>query len=254
MNNICGVDMTNFKLISIWRPQKPANTYVSFHSHDFYELVYYVNANGKTIINNNTYNFKNGNFCIIPPGVSHDEIHYVDSDLFCLKFYSPIAFPPTFCSDIDLKTLNTLKKLFLETIEQKFGYEDMITARLTELCVNISRRENSGVSPKSFEFVINYIQENYNDKIVLRDCAERLSYNYDYFQHKFKRITGYSPQQFLINCRLNAAKELLKSNDISCTDIALKCGFSTASQFSTIFKEKYGITPKQYQKDISNKQ
>lgn len=240
--------MTEFKLISIWRPQKPDGTYINFHSHDFYELVYYASGNGKTIIGDTAYKFKSGDYCVIPPGVMHDEIHYADSDIFCLKFHAPLTFSPTFNSDMDLKVLGILKKLFSETIEQKFGYENMIIARLTELCVIILRKERNTNTPKSFEYVITYIQENYNDKIVLRDCAKRLSYNYDYFQHKFKKITGHSPQQFLINCRLNAAKEMLKSKEANCTDIALMCGFSTAAQFSTIFKKTYGITPKQYQK------
>ncbi len=242
--------MFEFELISIWEPQKPQGTYINFHSHDYHELVYYAQGNGKTVIDGDTYTFKEGNFCIIPPRVFHDELHFIDSHIFCLKFHTSCEFSPGFHTDTDYKVLDFLKKIMAETKEQKYGYKNMITARLTELCVHILRNENTDATEKNFEYVINYIKENYGDKIVLRDCADMLNYNYDYFQHKFKRLTGLSPQRFLLNRRLQAAKELLRDKDILCTDIALACGFSTSAQFSALFKREYGISPKQYQKSL----
>ncbi len=243
--------MTEFELISIWRPQKHEGTYINFHSHDYHELVYYANGDGTTTIDGISHNFTNGNFCIIPPNIIHDESHKINSDIFCLKFKTSYVFSPTFNTDTDLKIFHKLKKIFSETVEQRFGYKDMITAQLAELCIYILRNEETKITEKSFEFVINYLKENYEEKLILREFAEKLNYNYDYFQHKFKRITGYSPQQFLLTQRLSAAKKLLKSKDISCTDVAFRCGFSTVSQFSSIFKREFGLTPKQYQRSSS---
>jgi len=84
---------------------------------------------------------------------------------------------------------------------------------------------------------------------VLSDCAKQLNLSYDYFQHKFKAITGCSPQQFLIKQRLKASKKLLKEGELNCTEIAFRCGFSTSAQYSALFKKEYGSSPLQYQKE-----
>ena len=70
-----------------------------------------------------------------------------------------------------------------------------------------------------------------------------MNISYDYFQHKFKELTGFSPQQFLLNQRLLAAKELLQNSRLSCTEIAYRCGFSTSAQFSMLFKTHLGMSP-----------
>ena len=98
--------------------------------------------------------------------------------------------------------------------------------------------------------MINYISENYYNKIQFKNLAKQLNFSYDYFQHRFKQLTGFSPQQFLIEKRINAAENMLKENDLNCTEISYRCGFSNSAQFSAIFKQKKGITPLQYRKNL----
>ena len=124
----------------------------------------------------------------------------------------------------------------------------MISLKLNELFLYVERSERPSINEKNFEYVINYIQETYHDKIVLSDCAKQLNISYDYFQHRFKEITGRSPRQFLINRRLTASKELLLHSKLSCTEIAYRCGFSTSAQYSAIFNKAFGLTPMQYRK------
>ncbi|MBQ8143763.1 MAG: helix-turn-helix transcriptional regulator, partial [Butyricicoccus sp.] len=95
---------------------------------------------------------------------------------------------------------------------------------------------------------IHYIEENYHEKIVLAECARQLNLSYDHFQHKFKALTGLSPKQYLTRQRLSAAKNLLLSGTLSCTEIAQRCGFSTSAQFSALFKKEFGCAPTQFQK------
>ena len=135
-----------------------------------------------------------------------------------------------------------------EVKNQKYGYADMLRIKLHELLLYISRNEINTSSTKDFTYIINYIKENFHDNITLSDCAKQLNLSYDYFQHKFKMITGFSPQQFLIEQRLLASEKMLKENKHSCTEIAYRCGFCTSAQYSTLFKKKYGTTPLQYKK------
>jgi AraC-like DNA-binding protein len=61
--------------------------------------------------------------------------------------------------------------------------------------------------------------------------------------NRFKALTGLPPHQFLIACRINAAKERLRSSDQSITQIALDLGFSSSPHFSTLFRRQTGVTP-----------
>ena len=75
-----------------------------------------------------------------------------------------------------------------------------------------------------------------------------MNFSYDYFQHRFKEITGYSPQQFLIHRRIEAAQTMLTDNSGNCTEIAQRCGFSNSAQFSALFKRETGYSPQQWRK------
>jgi len=67
-----------------------------------------------------------------------------------------------------------------------------------------------------------------------------------YFHEVFHRETGYTPAQYHMRRRIDAAKRLLLTGEISVTDIALDLGFSSSQYFSTVFRKVVGLTPVQY--------
>ena len=236
----------NIKLKSLWEAERETNRLIPAHSHKYHELVYYSKGNGETNIANKKYSFYDNTFALIPPSVEHDEIHFSHAKVICVEFSGSVPFSNIFYSDDSGKIKVILKKVLEEIANQDFGFQEIITAKLTELYYEIKRTEPcSQTSTKSFEYIINYFKENYHEKIKLSDCAEQLNLSYDYFQHKFKELTGFSPQNYLLQQRLNASEEMLKKG-FSCTETAYRCGFSTSAQFSMLFKRKYGISPKYY--------
>ena len=60
---------------------------------------------------------------------------------------------------------------------------------------------------------------------------------------KTKALLGQSPQTYLLNCRLNKAKELLKEGELNISEVAYRVGFATLTGFSRSFKNKFGIPP-----------
>jgi AraC-like DNA-binding protein len=66
--------------------------------------------------------------------------------------------------------------------------------------------------------------------------------------HVFKSITGYSLIDYLISCRLSAAKNLLAESEKSIKEIVDACGFSDESNFSRTFKSKTGMTPSEFRR------
>lgn len=233
-------------LKTVWHTERSQNKTVKPHTHNFYELVYYVQGHGETSVAGKSALFQSGNFIIIPPKVPHSEKHFEASSIICLGFESEQFFLPQLYFDRTKEVYEILSKLILESTAQGYGHKELMTAYTAALLILIQRNEHAGnPGSKDFYYMINYIAENHFEKIKLPDCAKQLNISYDYFRHKFKKITGLSPQEFLIEKRLQAAKEALK-NGMNCTETAYCCGFSTSAQFSMLFKNKFGVSPKRF--------
>ena len=245
--------MQDLQLVSIWDASRKQNTSVNHHTHNYHELVYYSSGSGETEIGGKTFSYVPRCFAVVPAQTPHNEIRHYDTDVICLGLLSEFPLPRGFYSDSSSAIYKVLKELLKETKEQHYGYEKMVVIKLRELLLLIARTEKNTGATKNFTYIINYLKENSHDHINLSHCAKQLNISYDYFQHKFKVITGLSPQQFLIEQRLIAAKSLLSEGSVNCTEIAYRCGFCTSAQFSALFKKKYGITPTQYKRSIHKK-
>lgn len=96
--------------------------------------------------------------------------------------------------------------------------------------------------------LLKYIEENCTSQISLTEIAAANNYNSTYFSRLFKKQTGFTFSEYIINCRLNLACKLLSDTDISVTEIALKVGFSDKTKFYKLFSSKMGTTPLKYRK------
>jgi AraC family transcriptional regulator len=103
-----------------------------------------------------------------------------------------------------------------------------------------------GLSPRQLRLAIAYIQAHLNEEICLDAIADELGFSRYYFCRLFKQSTGFSPYQYVIRCRIERAKQLLKKGDESIAEIALTCGFSHQSHLHRHFKRLTGVTPKKF--------
>lgn len=93
-----------------------------------------------------------------------------------------------------------------------------------------------------------YLQQNFGKKITIDQLAQIANMSVSHFDRKFKREYGCTPLQYLLNIRIEKAKKYLKNNDERIVSIALLCGFSSASSFSSYFHKTVGIKPMEYKK------
>lgn len=228
--------------------------YVPPFKHEKYELVYYRTGHGITKIGDTDHHFSPNTFSIIPPNTIHDETHHADGYLLFIQFESHIDLPMGLFQDVNDTIYQIVKSILQECHGQPISYKEMISIKLNELAIMFNRlvpKEKLPLKTKSFRYIINYIDDNYHHQILLKNLAVQMSYSYDYFQHQFRKLTGFSPQQYLINKRIEVSKALLADPTLSCTEIAYRCGFSNSAQFSAIFKRSLGVTPNQYRKTLS---
>ncbi len=113
-------------------------------------------------------------------------------------------------------------------------------------------KAKGGDSSHIYENALRYIYDNYMNNFTLEDMAKSLNYSPSYLRHAFKDKSGKTIASVLNSVRLSQAKQLLATTDLSITYIGTECGFCDGNYFSTVFKKKYGITPKQFRKQEKN--
>ncbi|PMB53181.1 AraC family transcriptional regulator [Fischerella thermalis CCMEE 5201] len=105
---------------------------------------------------------------------------------------------------------------------------------------------DGGLSDRKLLQVTNYINDALNQDIKLADLAQLLGMSQSHFSRLFKRSMGLSPHQYLLQQRVERAKQLLKHTNQSLVEIALACGFDSHSHLSRQFRQLTGMTPKAY--------
>lgn len=94
--------------------------------------------------------------------------------------------------------------------------------------------------------VDSFIDENMHRQMTIDEMADALRCSKFYFLREFKKLTGITPYQYLLNKRLDCAKSQLSENKSNIADIALGLGFNDQSHFTRAFKGRFGVTPGQF--------
>lgn len=94
---------------------------------------------------------------------------------------------------------------------------------------------------------IRYIESNYqNPKLSNSELAEKCNISEVYFRKIFTETYKTTPKQFIVDIRINKAKQLLSDGFLNIGAVAEECGFSNQFHFCRLFKEKTGVTPTEY--------
>lgn len=102
------------------------------------------------------------------------------------------------------------------------------------------------------KFIKEYVEENYEKEIQLRDLAAIIHVSVSYLSVCFKKEMGIPFTEYLVRYRMNKARELLSEGNISCKEVAWQVGYEDYSQFSKMFKKYIGCSPTKMLKDNIN--
>ncbi|GHC35776.1 helix-turn-helix transcriptional regulator [Aidingimonas halophila] len=99
-------------------------------------------------------------------------------------------------------------------------------------------------------FAREYIHSHLSEDVSLDDISQAAHLSKYHFLRLFRRQFGMTPHQYVINCRVNAARAALDAGT-SLNEVAFQYGFADLSHFNRRFKRIYGMTPRQYQSHIT---
>ncbi len=91
---------------------------------------------------------------------------------------------------------------------------------------------------------LRYIHENYQTKLDVESLAKKDGMSVSSFHDQFKKMTSYSPLQYIKSIRLNRARDLIIFEGLSNSAAAYRVGYESVPQFSREFKRYFGYTPK----------
>lgn len=102
--------------------------------------------------------------------------------------------------------------------------------------------------PAFVEEAVRDIHAHLRDDLTLDNLARTLGVNKYHLQKEFKRYIGMSPNTYVCSARINAAKSLLRSNELTVSQVAEQAGFRNVGHFMNMFKRTTGMTPGEYRR------
>ena len=152
--------------------------------------------------------------------------------------------------EIQQEEIGQLKKKIFSNCEHCYtigGLKKCLKRYLGEV-VEVSREAAEVESLKPIRQARKYMEEHYSEKIVLEDLAEIVELNPVYFSVLFKKETGINVSAYLLNVRMEKAKELLCNTNETIAAIGDRVGYTDSRYFSQIFTKQVGVKPALYRK------
>lgn len=214
----------------------------------------------------NTYKFSDGTTIISKPNTivylpkesSYTVIKTIPGSCIAINFLikSEQSFPPF---SLEIRNIDKYLNDFNATLKawgtKDNGYLNQCYKNLYSIICNL---QNDAIvttpysPPKTKQLAstgLDYIIKNIsNTDLSVESIANHLDVTPEYFRKIFKNIYGISPKKYIINRRIEKAKELISSNEFKINDIVNICGFSSFSYFSSEFKKITSFSPSDFKK------
>lgn len=141
------------------------------------------------------------------------------------------------------------QRITIASPEQTFSSFDNLKNWITDSLTFLSESRHILASQTTaVSTVKTYIESHLSEELDRDTLASMVYLNADYLSHLFKKDTGSSLINYIIDRRIDRSKELLLKGEMNIRDIAITCGFQNISYFSRQFKKSTGMTPRQFRK------
>jgi AraC family transcriptional regulator len=260
-------------------------TFLEYHHQSNWETPYFSSTYHSIIVNNSPQvpvwrwsgdrklhkHFNKGDITIFPANTKNKHSWDRESEFFLLclepKFMTQIAYESTGMESIEMlpcfATPDPLIYQFCLVLisELKSGelccrlyVEHLISALSIHLIrqyavKNQSLRDPNGLPKRKLQRAISYINEHLAEDLSLKDVSSVVGMSPFYFTNLFKQSMGMTAYQYVIYRRIERAKQLLRTQELSIAEVSEQVGFSSQSHFSNIFRKHTNKTPKMYQSD-----
>ncbi|MBR6706687.1 MAG: helix-turn-helix transcriptional regulator [Clostridia bacterium] len=110
------------------------------------------------------------------------------------------------------------------------------------------KETSPGPSARKMRDVAAYIRRHYAEPLTLADIAAKFYVSSFYLSHQFRAVIGATLSDFIRGIRIRNVQTLLVTTSVSITEAAMRCGFTSFSQFNRCFRAVVGMSPSQYRR------
>lgn len=275
-----GYDIETFDSAEPYKIQLNQIKQFNLHWHNYIEIFYVKKGRIRLQTGEFSFHLDEGHICFINSNTIHS-VNQTDleNEILILQipteshrpFYTLRNYKfnsATYLADFSKDTApleelqNLLDDIYKESILKAAGYNQIILGYINLLLGLMIRKfylipktEEDYLAEKNLarlSDIIGYLDEHYTEKVSLQTIADSLHMNYYYLSHFFKDTSGISFQDYLNHLRVDKSLPLLAEVDNSITDIALDSGFPNIKAYTKAFKEKFGVLPSVYRKNITS--
>ncbi len=240
---------------------------------DRLEILFIREGKGIHTIGGKRYHTKKGDILIFNSGVLHDERANPNSEMSVYNcavtnlklnglrencLLSDEVIPVLHCGALRQDIENIFKMMHSQIYSQETGAEEIAHHLLCTLISVILHQIEKPKSQKEIseysigKHIKTYIDEHCFEDLNLKSISESLNISCSYMCSVFKKTTGYTPNQYIINRRIGEAQTLLINSDDNVTEIAFKVGYHDSNYFSATFTKHVGMSPFKYRKRWTN--
>ena len=275
------IEELNPTFLYFWKGTKTTDA-AKADSHDYAKLIFVLSGQGKYRIEHKIYTVSEGDLIVINPGVLHQSLvsNPENPTTEAIVGFTDIQFAGFLLNEVPLpedgavihtqgelrqKLFKIFTSMDAENVVRRTGRYYMLKAYLMQALLLLVREQteaiavSTGCSFKSankkyvVEQMIEYFEDHYAEKISLDQIADNTYLSTVYISKIFKAETGDTPIRYLINIRLEKAKELLENGwEGSIQEVAMEVGYDDAYHFSKLFKKRYGVSPSKVMRKNDN--
>ena len=238
---------------------------------DEYILHFICGGKGIFEVNGKTYHLRGGDFFLICPNT---EVHYEADkdqpwDYIWVGFSGIKAAAYLNYAGLDQKhvigqysntsyMLSYIQQMILarsgnpsNELKRTAALQQILAALIEEYSLFSAETEDSVNTQQNYlDYALAYMDEHLSEQIHINDIANRIGIDRSYLTNIFKRTLGLSPQEYLLQYRMNRACTLLQKPDLKISAIARAVGYENALSFSKIFRKYKGMSPSSYRLEV----
>lgn len=224
-------------------------------------LLFYIAKESETFYLDDTETGKPGSFIIFAPqekqhhiylGEKTAEFYYIHFKCNRLPSERSFSTSKVYHTPFNRQVCDLFEDMIEESLRKQPLYEKLCIYKLLYLltalerevlCINRPDKENF----ERVALAVQHMNKCYDSDFTLQDYAELCALSKYHFLRIFEKVVGCTPIEYRNHIRLQHAAELLLEERLTVEQIGSMVGYSSASYFSSAFKRKYGLSPRQYQ-------
>ncbi len=255
---------TEWNDFHIYKNEGYYTSMADFHTHEYYEINLILSGNFKILFKNRSEESKSYKLVLTRPGTPHyisckpdtlfSRLYLLFSDEFLCDYVPEWRRLLTIFGEsgkaitLTEEQKDTCQALILRIREETQSFrQKLLILYLLSYIADLDVEENHHYQkcPSYIHDTLLYVAEHYNEKIVAANLAEKLHISRTTLMTNFKKHTGHTLNDYIVNYRLNRSIQMLREG---CTlqETAESCGFGESSSLARSFRQTYGMSTRQY--------